>query len=226
MPVYNEAAQVRAHVERLRRWLDEAVAFTAEVTVVDNASTDDTMAIVSDLASSTPGITAVHLERKGRGGAIRQAWMRSDATVVAYMDVDLSTDLAALGPLVEPLLRDEHDLAVGSRRLPGSQVSRGARRELISRGYLAIAHVALGTRITDLQCGFKAMRTKAARDLLPEVADDEWFFDTELLVLAERRGLRITEVPVTWVDDPDTRVRVLSTAWKDLQGVERLRRRR
>lgn len=193
---------------------------------MDNASTDDTFAIVSDLAASTPGIAALHLDRKGRGGAIRRAWSSSDATVVAYMDVDLSTDLAALAPLVEPLLRDEYDLAVGSRRLPGSQVSRGTRREVISRGYLAIAHLALGTRITDLQCGFKAMRTKAARDLLPDVVDDEWFFDTELLVLAERRGLRITEVPVTWVDDPDTRVRIMRTAWKDLRGVARLRGRR
>jgi glycosyltransferase involved in cell wall biosynthesis len=224
VPVYNEAAQVGGHVRRLRAWLDGEVPFSSTVHVVDNASVDGTWPILQDLAATVAGVACTHLDRKGRGGAIRSAWSVSEATVVAYMDVDLSTELSALAPLVGPLLDDEGDLSVGSRRLPGSQVHRGLRREVVSRTYLALVHLALRTRITDLQCGFKAMRADAAKVLLPEVLDNEWFFDTELLVLAERRGLRVREVPVTWVDDPDTRVRIVETAVKDIRGTLRLRR--
>jgi glycosyltransferase involved in cell wall biosynthesis len=226
VPVYNEADQVEDHLRRLREFLDREVPFSALVTVVDNASTDDTWPVVARLAATISGLDTLHLDRKGRGGAIRQAWSRSGATVVAYMDVDLSTDLAALLPLVTPLLNNDYDMAIGSRRLPRSRVRRGARREAISRAYLAMAHAGLGTHISDLQCGFKAMRADAARVVLPDVEDNEWFFDTELLVTAERRGLRIAEIPVTWVDDPDTRVRIVETAMKDLRGIVRLRRTR
>jgi glycosyltransferase involved in cell wall biosynthesis len=225
VPVYNEAHQVEGHITKLRAFLDDQFPYRALITVVDNASTDATLARVTALAATTPDLSVIHLDRKGRGGAIRTAWSASEAAVVAYMDVDLSTDLRALLPLVRPLLEGEKDLAIGSRRLPGSRVRRGAKRETISRAYLALARIGLGTRISDLQCGFKAMRADAARDLLPDVEDNEWFFDTELLVLAERRGLRIVEVPVTWVDDPDTRVRIFETAAKDIQGILRLRRR-
>lgn len=224
VPVYNEADQLENHVLRLRRFLDSQVPFTSQVKVVDNASTDETWAILERVAATVPGVSAVHLDRKGRGGAIRTAWSASQAAVVSYMDVDLSTDLTALLPLVRPLLDGDGDIAIGSRRLPGSAVHRGFRRETISRGYLMLARRLLCTKISDLQCGFKAMRVEVAKALLPEIQDDEWFFDTELLVQAERLGLRIIEIPVTWVDDPDTRVRIVETAIKDLQGILRLRR--
>ena len=167
-------------------------------------------------------MSLLRLEQKGRGRALRAAWAASDADVLCYMDVDLSTDLAGLLPLVAPLVSGHSDLAIGSRLARGARVSRGPKRELVSRCYNLILHTALRSRFSDAQCGFKAIRGDVAHVLVPAVVDDGWFFDTELLVLAERRGLRIHEVPVDWVDDPDSRVAIVRTAVDDLRGVCRL----
>ena len=159
---------------------------------------------------------------RAAGRALRAAWSASDARVVCYMDVDLSTDLRGLLPLVAPLLSGHSDLAIGTRLAHGARVVRGPKRELISRAYNQLLRTALRARFSDAQCGFKAVRRDALVDLLPAVRDDAWFFDTELLVLAQRRGLRIHEVPVDWVDDPDSRVNIVRTAVDDLLGVARL----
>jgi len=222
IPVYNEAPNLTARVSELRRFLDQSFPFRALVTVVDNASTDETFALASQLAASTPGVTAVHLPRKGRGYALRSAWSKSTAPVVAYMDVDLSTSLSALLPLVAPLLSGQSDVAIGTRLARGAHVVRGPKRELISRAYNLLLRLSLRGRFSDAQCGFKALRRESALQLLPLVKDDEWFFDTELLVTAERLGLRISEVPVEWVDDPDSRVQIVRTAVGDLRGVWRI----
>jgi putative flippase GtrA len=168
------------------------------------------------------GVRVLRLAERGRGRALRAAWSASDARVVAYMDVDLSTDLRALLPLLAPLLSGHSELAIGTRLVRSARVVRGPERELISRSYNRLLRLALRARFSDAQCGFKAARTDAVRPLLDEVRDDGWFFDTELLVLAQRRGLRIHEVPVDWVDDPDSRVRIVATAIGDLRGVARL----
>jgi putative flippase GtrA len=222
VPVYNEAAQLAERVSTLRDFLDTSFPFRTLVTVVDNASTDDTFTVASELAAARPGVAAIHLPRKGRGHALRTAWMSSSAPVVAYMDVDLSTSLSALLPLVAPLLSGHRDVAIGTRLGRGAHVVRGPKRELISRGYNLVLKLSLRGRFTDAQCGFKALRRESALQLLPLVEDDEWFFDTELLVTAERLGLRISEVPVDWVDDPDSRVHIVQTAINDLRGVWRI----
>ena len=178
----------------------------------------------TDLAGRLPGVRAVRLEQKGRGRALHAVWDASDAPVLAYMDVDLSTDLAALLPLVAPLISGHSDVAIGTRLSRGSRVVRGPKRELISRCYNLILRSTLAARFSDAQCGFKAIRADVAQALLPHISDTGWFFDTELLVLAERSGLRIHEVPVDWVDDPDSRVDIVSTAIADLKGVARLLR--
>jgi putative flippase GtrA len=222
IPVYNEALHLTERVSELRRFLDQSFPFRALVTVVDNASTDDTFALASHLAATTPGVAAMHLPRKGRGYALRSAWSKSTAPVVAYMDVDLSTSLSALLPLVAPLLSGQSDVAIGTRLARGAHVVRGPKRELISRAYNLLLRLSLRGRFSDAQCGFKALRRESALQLLPLVKDDEWFFDTELLVTAERLGLRISEVPVDWVDDPDSRVQIVRTALNDLRGVWRI----
>ena len=222
VPVYNEQAGLERSIRRLHRFLDAEFPFTWRIVIADNASTDDTPAIARVLARKLGGVQVLRLERKGRGRALRAAWSASDARVVAYMDVDLSTDLRALLPLVAPLLSGHSDLAIGTRLARGARVVRGPKRELISRAYNAILHTALRARFSDAQCGFKAVRREALPPLLAEVRDDAWFFDTELLVLAQRRGLRIHEVPVDWIDDPDSRVAILRTALDDLRGVARL----
>ncbi|NMN97085.1 bifunctional glycosyltransferase family 2/GtrA family protein [Antrihabitans stalactiti] len=224
IPVYNEEADLDECVRRLHRFLSSEVPYSARITIADNASTDATLAVAYKVALELDGIRVLHLDEKGRGRALRSAWCASDAAVVAYMDVDLSTDLNALMPLVAPLVSGHSDVAIGSRLSRTSRVVRGPKREFISRSYNLILHASLQTKFSDAQCGFKAMRTSVARQLLPVVEDSEWFFDTEMLVLAERIGLRIHEVPVDWIDDPDSRVDIVDTVRKDLLGVWRLGR--
>jgi glycosyltransferase involved in cell wall biosynthesis/predicted nucleic acid-binding protein len=225
LPVYNEERVLAASVTRLHDYLSGGFPFAFRITVADNASTDATWFVARQLAARLPRVRAVHLDERGRGRALRHVWSRSDADVVAYMDVDLSTGLEAFLPLVAPLLTGHSDLAIGTRLAHGAAVLRGPRRELISRCYNLLLRTLLGARFSDAQCGFKAGRTEVVRALLPAVEDQAWFFDTELLLLAERSGLRIHEVPVDWVDDPDSRVEVLRTAIDDLRGMARVARR-
>ncbi|HXZ99945.1 MAG TPA: glycosyltransferase [Candidatus Binatia bacterium] len=222
IPVHNEERDLGPSVHRLHAYLDEAFPFPTRITIADNASTDRTRAIGLRLADELPGVDYVRLQAKGRGLALAATWLGSDAMVLAYMDVDLSTDLDALLPLVAPLISGHSALAIGSRLARGARVRRGVRRELISRSYNLILRLTLGVRCRDAQCGFKAIRADVARRLVPRVKNRNWFFDTELLVLAEREGLRITELPVDWTDDTDSRVRVAATAIEDLRGVIRL----
>jgi glycosyltransferase involved in cell wall biosynthesis len=225
VPVHNEQADLARSVRRLERYLRDRFPFPAAITIADNASTDGTWAIAQALERELCGVRAIRLPRKGRGGALATAWLASDAPVVAYMDVDLSTDLDALLPLVAPLISGHSDVSIGSRLSPGARVVRGARREVISRAYNLLLRLTLRVRFRDAQCGFKAVRADVARQLVPRVENRSWFFDTELLVLAERAGFRIHEVAVDWVDDSDSRVAVVPTAIEDLRGLARVSRR-
>ena len=225
VPVYNEEAQLEASVLRLHADLSTGFPVSWVLTIVDNASRDRTWGVACRLARELDGVQALHLDGKGRGRALRAAWSASRATVVAYMDVDLCTRLDALLPLVAPLLSGHSDVAIGSRLARGARVVRGPKREVISRVYNLLLRVTLRNRFSDAQRGFKALRADVAGALLPMVEDEGWFFDTELLVLAEHNGLRIHEVPVDWVDDPDSRVDLVGTAVDDLRGIWRLSRR-
>lgn len=224
IPVYDEQDGLDASIRRLHAYLDAEFPLTWRITIADNASVDRTWGIACGLANELEGVEALHLDQKGRGRALRAAWSASDAPVVAYMDVDLSTDLDALLPLVAPLLSGHSDVAIGSRLAPNARVVRGPRREAISRSYNLLLKATLRSGFSDAQCGFKAVRNDVARALVPLVEDEGWFFDTELLVLAEHNGLRIHEVPVDWVDDPDSRVDVVGTAREDLRGIWRVAR--
>ncbi|GIF12183.1 bifunctional glycosyltransferase family 2/GtrA family protein [Actinoplanes teichomyceticus] len=224
VPVYNEEADLGPCVQRLHAYLVAHFPYRFRITIADNASVDGTAAVARHLTATYPEVAAVHLAQKGRGRALNHVWTHSDAAVLAYMDVDLSTDLGALLPLVAPLISGHSDLAIGSRLARGSRVVRGAKREFISRGYNLLLRTTMAARFSDAQCGFKAIRADVARRLLPMVEDTGWFFDTEMLVLAERAGLRIHEVPVDWVDDPDSRVDIVATALADLKGIVRITR--
>ncbi len=226
IPVHNEETDLPVCVRRLHAYLGAGFPYPFRITIADNASTDATLQRARRLAGELPDVRVVHLAQKGRGRALKAVWSASDALVVAYMDVDLSTDLAALFPLVAPLISGHSDVALGSRLARGARVVRGPKREFISRSYNLLLRAALRVRFSDAQCGFKAVRADTARHLLPLVEDPGWFFDTELLVLAERAGLRIHEVPVDWVDDPNSSVDIVATALADLKGIARMRRTR
>ncbi|MGK5680672.1 glycosyltransferase [Actinoplanes sp. URMC 104] len=224
VPVHNEEIDLEPCVRRLQAYLKSSFPYRFRITIADNASTDSTADVARRLSADLAEVQWVHLPEKGRGRALKHVWTHSDAAVLAYMDVDLSTDLGALLPLVAPLISGHSDLAIGSRLARGSRVVRGAKREFISRSYNLILRGALAARFSDAQCGFKAIRSDVAARLLPMVEDTGWFFDTEMLVLAERAGLRIHEVPVDWIDDPDSRVDIVATAVADLKGIVRLLR--
>lgn len=243
LPVFNEVAQLALSTARLMVVLDQLSQWRWELVMADNGSTDGTFAeaqrvaravdrtgsAARRLADTDPApcglsLRAIHLPQPGRGEALKTAWLGTDADVVSYMDIDLSTDLAHLPELIRVILEGEADLAIGSRLLPASQTTRGWKREWISRCYNQLLRRVLGLRTHDAQCGFKALSRAAARALLPQVEDRGFFFDTELLALAQQQGWRIAEIPVRWVDDPDSRVRLFRTIRADLAGVWRLRR--
>ncbi|HTW98275.1 MAG TPA: glycosyltransferase, partial [Acidimicrobiales bacterium] len=222
VPVHNEEIDLEPCIRRLRSYLDSSIPFDSVITIADNASEDGTWHVASRLAREVPGVRALRLGEKGKGRAIRHAWSSSDADVVAYTDVDLSTDLNALLPLVAPLVSGHSDVAIGSRLARGARCRRGPKREISSRIYNFLLRAVLRNGFSDAQCGFKALRRSDAELLLPAVRDNAFFFDTELLVLAERNGLRIHEVPVDWTDDPDSRVRIARTAFDGLGGMFRM----
>lgn len=224
IPVYNEERDLEPCVRRLHEHLARTFPYGFRITIADNASTDRTPEVAALLDDAIDEVTAVRLEQKGRGRALRTVWSLSEAPVLAYMDVDLSTDLNALLPLVAPLISGHSDLAIGSRLSRSARVVRGPKREFISRMYNLILRGSLAARFSDAQCGFKAIRGDVAARLLPMIEDSGWFFDTEMLVLAERAGLRIHEVPVDWVDDPESTVQLVRTAADDLKGVWRVGR--
>ena len=227
LPAYNEEEQIGWAMKELASWLDKNAHYTWRVMAADNASTDATLAIAQALADERPeAFAAYHLDEKGRGRALRRVWLASGSRVVAYMDVDLSTALGAIAPLVDPLLSNDGDISFGSRLAKGAHCKRGLRREFVSRCYNFLLRSAFGWNVgyaaRDAQCGFKAVRGEVAQELLPRVADNGWFFDTELLVRGYARGLRLIEVPVTWTEDLGTTVKVVSTAMDDLRGMWRL----
>ena len=213
------------HPERLVPGMERQGALRWRVTIAENGSSDDTAEIARRLAARDPRIAVLELGAAGRGGALRAAWLASDADLVAYMDVDLSTNLAAFGDLIAPLLAHTADVAIGTRLAPASRVRRRLRREVLSRGYNALARGLCDARFSDAQCGFKALRADVARELVPQVADDGWFFDTEVLLLAQRAGHTIHEVPAEWIEDLDSRVRIIPTVVADVRGLWRLRAR-
>jgi len=224
IPVYNEQDDLEPSVAKLRQFLLDNVDYDWCIVVADNASRDRTLEIAKELAERYPGqVTYVHLDQKGRGRALRKAWTESDADIVSYMDVDLSTDLSAFPPLIDSLIDSEYDIAIGSRLKKGAQVQRGLKREFISRTYNLMIKLMFRNRFSDAQCGFKAVTRRVVREVVPLIEDQAWFFDSELLLLGERLGYKVFEVPVKWADDPDSRVKIASTAWEDMKGLFRVR---
>lgn len=222
IPVYNEERQLRDSVLKLRNFLKDNLKIPWRIVIADNGSTDGTLKLAQEVGREFPEMQTVHIEQKGRGRALRRVWLETQSDIVSYMDVDLSTDLSAFPPLIGAII-EGNDIAYGSRLSSGARVKRSLKREIASRIYNIIIKLIHQTRFSDAQCGFKAMSRKAAGELLPLVKDNEWFFDTELLILAEKRGYRVKEIPVKWTEDPNSTVKIINTAYKDIKGLIRLK---
>ena len=225
IPVLNEERALADGVNALAAFLSNNLNdYEWAVVVADNGSTDATPSICQSLSEQDSRVRHVRLEQRGRGRALKRAWAESNADIVAYMDVDLSTDLSALPQTIAAVDGEGYDIAIGSRLKRGAQVmGRSFKRELISRSYSLIFRAMFLAGFQDAQCGFKAVSRRAADDVAPLVVDNGWFFDTEMLLIAEKNGYRIKEIPVKWTDDPDSRVKIISTAWEDIKGLLRLR---
>lgn len=225
LPVLNEEDDLPPNTRRLHEFLSQNFSdFQWRIVIADNGSTDSTLDFAQDLSDEFPEVSFIRLEHRGRGRALRQAWTESTADIVAYMDVDLSTDLNDLPNLVAAIDQEGYDIAIGSRLIKGANVKRRPfKREFFSRGYSLTFRTMFFTGFHDAQCGFKALSREAVDELIPMVRNLHWFFDTELLILAEKNGYRIKEIPVQWTDDPDSRVKVFGTAYEDMRGLLRLR---
>lgn len=228
IPVYNEEKALPRAIPELRGFLSGPdFPYEWRIVIADNASIDDTPAVGRGLSEQTPGeVEYVRIERKGRGFALKTTWGASIADIMSYMDVDLSTGLEAFPPLIRAIAEGGYGVATGSRLARKSKVDRSLKRTALSRGYNLIIKAMLQTRFSDAQCGFKAISREVAQKVLPLVQDNNWFFDTELLILAEKMGYRIKDVPVRWIEDRDTRVRIGATITEDLRGLWRMRRER
>jgi glycosyltransferase involved in cell wall biosynthesis len=224
VPVLNEAHVLEKSVRTLAAFLQQHIALDWGIVIAENGSTDGTAEAGARLARELPGVQLLTIGQRGRGRALRIAWTRSKADIVCYTDVDLSTELDAFPALFRALIDESYDLAIGSRLAAGSQTTRSLKRELISRAYNQILRWSLDVGFSDAQCGFKAVTREVVDRVLPLVKDESWFLDTELLVLAEHLGYRIADVPVRWIEDDDSRVKIVQTAWEDLKGVARVRR--
>ena len=225
IPAFNEETLLERSVARLHGYLSLVRRFEFEIVIADNGSTDRTPAIADSLGRKYSGVRARHLHSKGRGGALKTVWSESQADILSYMDADLSSDLAAFPALISPLADGQFDLATGSRLLDPKRTTRCFHREVTSRGYNLLVRVMLGARFSDAQCGFKAITREAAQQLLPMVEDRGWFFDTELLAIAEKLGYRLWDLPVCWVENRASHVKIIRTAVDDVRGLIRLRRK-
>ena len=222
VPVYNEEQALPSTILILTDFLNANVTKHWQIVIADNASTDNTRSVSEMLCGKYPGVNYKYIPRKGRGGALRRVWLDSTADIVSYMDVDLATNLDHFPQLIESLDSGYH-IAIGSRLSKGSRVTRSVRREVISRTYNVMIKSMLFTGFPDAQCGFKALTRETADAIIPQIKDNNWFFDTELLIIAAKRGYRISSVPVKWDDDPNSSVKVARTIGESILGLLRLR---
>lgn len=224
IPVYNEDNKIARCVEKLVTYLKKNMRYEYKIVIVDNGSIDRTLEIGRSLEIKHRQVEVVHIDLKGRGRALKKIWKESSADILSYMDVDLSTDLDSYPTVIQALVTNQCDIAVGSRLLRDSQTKRSLMREIISRCYNLVVRMLFHTRFSDAQCGFKGITRNAAQVLLPLVDDNDWFFDTELLVWAENIGYNILDIPVKWEENPDSRVQIVRTAVQDIKGILRLRK--
>jgi glycosyltransferase involved in cell wall biosynthesis len=224
LPVFNEERVLERSVRALHLFLTDNLLHDWRIVIADNGSQDQTQVIAQRLAKELVNVDVKHISEAGRGRALTYAWLNTDAQVLSYMDIDLSTDLSSFPRLVSLVADQGYDVAAGSRLGPGAETTRSLKRELLSRGFVLLINLLFQTRMRDTQCGFKAINREAAHKLLPLTRDRGWFWDTELLLLASKGGWKVTFLPVRWVEDKDTRVKILQTIWRDLMVLTRMRR--
>lgn len=224
-PVYNEGSTIYDQIKKFNKFFDIDFKKNLYITVADNGSNDNTFTICNDLLNKKLINNYLSISQKGRGRAIKQSIINSDADIVSYMDIDLSTDLDHFKDLVESIYLKGYDISIGSRLSKTSKViGRKKIREFTSRAYNLLIKIYFPkSKIQDMQCGFKAFSRKKILKVLNYVENNRWFFDTELILIARKFNLKIDQIPVKWTDDPNTSVNIISTAIEDIVGLTKLR---
>lgn len=222
VPVYNEEKILEKSISNLTDFLNKNFKHDWQIIIADNASIDKTLEVANNLSRKFKKVKVLHLDQKGRGRALRAAWTQSKADIVSYMDVDLSTDLSFFPLMIDSLLQG-YDVATGSRLMKGAEIKRSLKREILSRGYNVLVRIILGVNYKDSQCGFKAVTREIVNKVVPEVKDNAWFFDSELLFRAHKKGYKIKEIPVKWIEDEDSRVKIVSTVSNYIKSITVLR---
>ncbi|MHA1696365.1 MAG: dolichyl-phosphate beta-glucosyltransferase [Candidatus Helarchaeota archaeon] len=224
LPVFNEEKILEESVEKLRNFLHSNMnEYNFKIVIIDNGSNDKTPQICKNLKTKHSDVDFLHLKKKGRGRALRTAWENSGAQICSYMDIDLSTDLKSFPSLISSIAKDGYDVSTGSRLIKGAQIKRSLKREILSRGYVFLLKRFLGISFSDAQCGFKAINKKTINKVMPHILDQEWFFDSELLFKSQRWGYKIKEIPVKWIEDPDSKVKIYKTIKNYLMSLLRLK---
>jgi glycosyltransferase involved in cell wall biosynthesis len=224
VPVYNEEKELEKHITILSNFCKKHLtAYDWHITIADNASVDNTPVIAATIAKKNTNISHFRLEQKGRGRAVKRVWSTSGADYCVYMDLDLSTDLIHLPKIIQAL-ENGYDIAIGSRLAKGAKVEgRTMIREITSRALnFFFIQLFFHTKFTDAQCGFKGVTKHVVEKLIPKIEDNGWFFDGELLIMAEKMGYKIYEEPVHWIDNPGSTVRLVATIWGDMKVMYRL----
>lgn len=212
LPAHNEAGRIEDAVRQTKKALAD-FSSSYEIIIAEDGSTDGTAEIASRITSEDSFVRLMHSEsRLGRGKALNHAFKLANGEILVYMDVDLSTDLIYLKPLIEAIEKEKYEFATGSRMKKGKEVKRSFKRAAMSKVFNFLVRKILKSGISDHQCGFKSFRKGALIRILNEIKDEHWFWDTEMLVRAQRKGYKIKEIPVRWEDKggAGTKVKVFS----------------
>lgn len=228
IPVYNEEKILKENIQVLYTFLNQNLDYPWEVVIADNGSNDQTQKIAKNLVRKLDHLKYLRLKEKGRGRALRKAWQESKAEILSYMDADLAVDLFSFPKLVQ-VIKQGADIAIGSRFIPNSQVQRSKLRKILSWSYNKLIRFFFKVEFKDGQCGFKAISKKVLENIIPQVKDNHWFFDTEMLVLAEKEGYKIKEIPVKWIEKRNkyrkSKVKIISTILGYLFSILKLKLR-
>ncbi|MCX6745528.1 MAG: glycosyltransferase [Candidatus Parcubacteria bacterium] len=229
IPSYNEELVIENTLLKLAAYAQQFLTdYDYQIIAADNKSTDKTKEKARQLLAKINRLAYLFIEQKGKGLAIKRTWQKyqDDFDFFVFMDADLATDLSALLPLISALAKENYDLAIGSRNLKDSKIQRSLWRRFFSFGYGLLAKLILGTKISDSTCGFKAVNKKVVQEIMPLVKNQTWFFDSELVFLAEKKGFKIKEIPVCWAEPrklDKSKVNVLKVSSQYLKELLRLR---
>jgi glycosyltransferase involved in cell wall biosynthesis len=206
VPVYNEEKIISKSIQKLHNYMSKEINQPWEIAIISNGSKDKTRLIIKQLEKKYSHIIGIHIRKKGRGNALKYVWLHHNADIYAYCDIDLATKISSLKNLFNEI-KNGSNIVIGSRYHKKSKSKRNFIRFILSRSYIYFCQILFKTNINDFQCGFKAIDKNIVKNILPKIKNENWFFDTELLLKAEKkRKYKIKEIPINWTENENSNV--------------------